>query len=200
MSRPLSCDYLAVRKRLSIVIVTLVIFLVGCATDGNSEPRPEDYLRPFSADTYAISPTDLLQIDIYREQDLSGQYYVDPSGTINFPLLGRVAVSGSTAQQIELNLESRLSRGYLVDPDVRITVVKYRPIYISGQVAKPGEYAFAPGMTVQQAITLAGGPTRFAAERYYLQRYSERDSEQKRVTGNSLLFPGDLITIGERIF
>ncbi|MGB1556444.1 MAG: polysaccharide biosynthesis/export family protein [Oceanococcaceae bacterium] len=179
----------------------LLILLTACAAG----PRPADgaatnMAEPFSATNYAIAPTDTLRIDVYREPDLSGEYYVDPSGTINMPLLGRVSVGGETVETVERKIALALARGYLVDPDVRASVIRFRPIFIGGEVNKPGAYPFTPGMTVQQAVVLAGGETRFAANRYYLQRESRGASERVRVDGNSVLFPGDVITIGERVF
>lgn len=172
----------------------------GCASNNGGQPSVVELLRPFSASTYMISPTDTLRIDVYREKDLSGKYYVDPSGTINLPLLGRVPVAGETAETIERKLAFRLSRGFLVDPDVRVSVAKFRPIYISGEVKRPGEYPFTPGMSVQQAMVMAGGQTRFAAEKYFLQRNNAPSEDRIRVEGNSLLYPGDVISVGERLF
>ena len=80
----------------------------------------------------------------------------------------------------------------------RVSVLKFRPIYIAGEVEDPGQYAFVPGMTVQQAIVLAGGDTPFASDKYYLQRGV--DSKRIRVDAGSILFPGDVITVGERVF
>ncbi len=178
----------------------LVLLCTGCASNIKGQPTTIELLRPFSASTYLISPTDTLRIDVYREKDLSGKYYVDPSGTINMPLLGRVPVAGETAETIERKLAFRLSRGYLVDPDVRVFVAEFRPIYISGEVSRPGEYPFTPGMSVQQAIVLAGGQTRFAADKFYLQRNNAPAEDRIRVEGNSLLYPGDVISVGERLF
>lgn len=175
--------------------------LFGCAGK-NVQPGTSTLamMAPFSSANYAVSPTDVLRLDIFQEKDLSGEYYVDPSGTINLPLVGRVAVAGLNVNTIERKLEDLFSRGYIVSPDIRVSVISYRPIYVSGEIHKPGEYRFTPGMTVQQAIVLAGGTTKFAAKKYYLQRNNVGEDDRIRVGGNSLLFPGDVLTIGERFF
>ncbi len=173
---------------------------MGCVSTPAKQQSAIALLQPFSASGYLISPTDTLRVDVYREQDLSGTYYVDPSGTINMPLIGRVGVAGESAQTVERKVALQLSRGFLVDPDVRVSVVKFRPIYITGEVKKPGEYPFTPGMTVQQAIVLAGGETRFATDKYYLQRNYAAENKRIRVESNSLLYPGDVVAVGERLF
>lgn len=181
------------------IAAACVYVLASCAgTGGPIGPPATNLAQPFSAESYAVAPTDVLQIDVYREADLSGDYAVDPSGTINMPLIGRVSVAGETPQTIERKIRLRLSQGFLVDPDVRVSVLKFRPIYIAGEVEDPGQYAFVPGMTVQQAIVLAGGDTPFASDKYYLQRGV--DSKRIRVDAGSILFPGDVITVGERVF
>ncbi len=178
----------------------LLLLCMGCASAPDKQQSAIALLQPFSASGYLISPTDTLRIDVYREQDLSGNYYVDPSGTINMPLVGRIGVAGESAETVERKIALTLSRGYLVDPDVRVSVIKFRPIYITGEVKKPGEYPFTPGMTVQQAIVLAGGETRFATDKYYLQRNYAAENRRVRVNGISLLYPGDIISVGERLF
>ncbi|MGJ8668416.1 MAG: polysaccharide biosynthesis/export family protein [Oceanococcus sp.] len=179
-----------------------LVLCSACATQGtrSSDSTTINLAEPFSALNYAVSTTDTLSIDVYREAELTGKYYVDPSGTINMPLLGRVSVANLSVQAIEKRIEQGLAGGYIVNPDVRVSVIHFRPIYVSGEIMKPGKYVFTPGMTVQQAIVLAGGATRFAAKKYYLQRNNVQESQRMRVDGNSLLFPGDVITVGERLF
>jgi len=188
------------RSLFVVQFVGLLTLLLGCASAPVKQASSLALLQPFSASGYLISPTDTLRIDVYREQDLSGKFYVDPSGTINMPLIGRIGVAGESSETVERKISLRLSRGYLVDPDVRVSVIKFRPIYITGEVKKPGEYPFTPGMTVQQAIVLAGGETRFATTKYYLQRNYAAENKRIRVESNSLLYPGDVIAVGERLF
>jgi polysaccharide export outer membrane protein len=180
--------------------VALIALVLGCTTPGQHalEEGPTNLLSaPFSADNYSVAPTDTLHIEVYREADLSGSYYVDPSGSINLPLLGRVQVAGLSLNGIEQRLARLLRDGYIMEPDVRVSIQKFRPIFVSGEVKSPGRYTFTPGMTVQQAVLLAGGETRFAAKKFYLQR---TNGEAMRVDESSVLFPGDVITVNERLF
>lgn len=189
---------------MSIMKLGACLLLVAlCACAGTPSEDPTNTARvslQFSPQLYQVSTNDTLRLDVYREPDLSGEYLVDPSGTINIPLLGRVSVQGRTVQEIETMIAQNLARGYLIDPDVRISVIRYRPIFVSGEVEKPGAFPFVPGMTVQQAVVLAGGRTKFAANKYYLQRNNAADANRIRVEGNAVLFPGDVVTVGERLF
>ncbi len=151
-------------------------------------------------DLYRLAPGDVLAIKVYREEDLSGRYRIDPDGTLNFPLLGRLAVAGQSADWTERMLEKRLSQGYLVDPDVQLSVAEFKPVYVGGAVSKTGEYPYKLGLTVQQAVTLAGGLNRFAAEKYYIQRFGESPEQRFRATADTPLYPGDVLTVDERIF
>ncbi len=188
-------------KSWAAIFAVLLFALTGCAAKGTTaNVGSANLAQPFSAEHYAVAPTDILRIDVYREADLSGEYYVDPSGTINLPLVGRIAVAGLNVQAIEYRLTQRLGNGFIVDPDVRVSVLKFRPIYVTGEVSRPGQYPFTPGMTVQQAIVLAGGATRFASKSYFLQRPSASQGKPIRVDANSVLFPGDVVTLGERLF
>ncbi len=131
---------------------------------------------------------------------MSGDFTIESDGKINYPLLGRVAVSGTTTAELERSIRNGLAQGYLVSPDVRATVVSYKPIFVGGEVKSPGEYPFTPGLTAQQAATLAGGLTRFAAEKYYVQRSSTGPDQRFRATPDTFVYPGDIVTIEERLF
>ena len=186
--------------RLFILLSTLVVY-AGCSSVSTQPTVPgNNPLQPFAANQYPIAATNVLSIEVYQEKDLSGEYFVDPDGSINVPLVGRVSVAELNVRQVEKKLTEALSRGYLVDPHVRVAIVKYGPVFVTGEVVKPGQYEFTPGMSVQQAVTMAGGPTRFASSKYYLQRDNAREDNRLRVTSDSLMFPGDIVSVGERLF
>lgn len=154
----------------------------------------------FRAGIYRLSSGDKLMITVFQEPDLSGEFTVESGGQINFPLLGRIAVTGLTTSEVEKRLERGLAAGYLVSPDVRANIVAYQPVFVGGEVRKAGEYAFRPGLTAQQAVTLAGGITRYAAEKYYIQRSGAGPDERFRAVADTPVYPGDIITVEERLF
>lgn len=121
------------------------------------------------ADTYSILRGDRIYLRAgwwdhaavqYRDWvGVSGEYVVDPEGKISVPLAGIVDASGETIEALSATLSQQIQRrvGLTGQPEVAIEIVGHTPIYVLGSVAAPGEYIFRRGMTVQQAISLAGG-------------------------------------------
>ncbi len=117
----------------------------------------------FSADenqqNYKIGVGDLLQIEVYEEDDLTKEVRVLTDGTISFPLLGTIKAASLTVSQLEAQLTKQLAEKYLVSPQVTVFVKEFSSVYVFGEVKKPGSFPLYGKMTVFQAITLAGGFT-----------------------------------------
>lgn len=118
---------------------------------------------PARAEVYLVGSGDVLAINAYGEPDLSGEFPVGPDGSIGHPLLGNVSVIGKSTSDIRTELSARLA-DYLPNPSLSVTVAAYAPVYVLGDVERPGDYAFRPGMTALQLIALAGGPRRAFGE------------------------------------
>jgi polysaccharide export outer membrane protein len=128
-------------------------------------------LSPASADEYRVAPGDTIEFATAATPDLKTRAIVRLDGAVALPLVGDFKVAGLTLQQLRTKLQDELaSKVYrrrntdgreipvMVAPDeVIVTIAEYRPIYVNGDVSKPGEQPFRPGMTVRQAIALAGG-------------------------------------------
>lgn len=116
--------------------------------------------------TYRIGPADLLEISVYQEKDLERKVRVSPDGVITMPLAGTVKVAGLGVADAEKAVTERLRR-YLIAPQVSIFIAEYgnKQVYVLGEVAKPGSYPLPTeaGLTVIEAITLAGGFSQYAA-------------------------------------
>lgn len=102
--------------------------------------------------------------DYKRWDALGGDMDVGPDGTLSVPTLGSIDVSGMSPDQLGAEIGTRLQvkLGLLDAPDATVQVLAYPPIYIVGNVSAPGQYAYQPGMTVVQALALAGGERRGA--------------------------------------
>ncbi|WP_208347600.1 polysaccharide biosynthesis/export family protein [Pseudaestuariivita rosea] len=121
------------------------------------------------ADGYRLDVNDRLNIRVYQwisaESTVeewpaaTGEFWVGPDGAISVPLLGQVAVAGKTTAELSQLLSDELRQKYaLTDvPSVSVEIAKYRPFFITGDVSNPGQYDFIPSLTVQQAVSLAGG-------------------------------------------
>lgn len=99
-------------------------------------------------------------------------------------------------------MAAALRRGNLVHtPSVAVEVIAYRPIYVLGEVNKPGQYSYQPGMTVVTAVAVAGGFTYRAVEGYAaVVRSVEGSAVEGRVSRQAFVRPGDVITVFERRF
>jgi polysaccharide biosynthesis/export protein len=120
---------------------------------------------------YRLDVGDVIEISIARIPGLQRRVPVQLDGTVSFPLLGSAAVAGLTPSQAEAKIRSGLAtKVYQASPangpsgdvaieadEVTATVVEYRPIYVDGDVSKPGEFPYRPLMTVRQAVALSGG-------------------------------------------
>jgi len=106
---------------------------------------------------YRISPNDLIEVSIYEEPDLSKTVRVSPDGTITYPLIGIIQAQGMTAKELETKLTELLEKDFLVNPQVNVFIKEHAKIFINGRVKNPGAYEMKAGLTVKEAITMAGG-------------------------------------------
>ena len=112
---------------------------------------------PAGAEAYKLGARDKLRITVFGERDLSGEFEVDSGGWISMPLIGEVRVAGLTLRELENTVSEKLRDGYLKNPLVSGGVISRRPFFIDGEVERPGEYPASQGMTVREAVALAGG-------------------------------------------
>jgi protein involved in polysaccharide export with SLBB domain len=155
-----------------------------------------------SAETqnYRLGAGDTIVIKVYGEDALTLETKITNSGTINYPFLGALKLNGFTIKQVEQLVYKGLKGDYFVEPSVFVGMVEYRPFYIHGEVKQPGGYPYQPGMTVNQAIALAGGLTERASEDKIAISREGSKVESERGNINSPILAGDTITIEQRFF
>jgi polysaccharide export outer membrane protein len=153
------------------------------------------------AEPYQLDAGDKLRVVVYGQEGLTNTYAVGAGGAITMPLIGAVQARGLTTAELSASIAARLRRGYLREPYVAVEVETYRPFFILGEVAAPGQYPYVPNMTIESAVAIAGGFTpravRSSAE---LTRPGEATTAHANVPLGTLLRPGDTIVIGERWF
>jgi polysaccharide export outer membrane protein len=121
-------------------------------------------LAPLSAQSaadYLIGAQDVLTVQVFDEEKLSGKYTVEADGTFSFPFLGRVKAGGLTLRAFENDLKKRLSGDYLKNPQVTVGVEQYRSqrVFVMGEVRSAGPVALTGGMTLIEALARAGSTT-----------------------------------------
>jgi len=162
-------------------------------------PASETYARA-SYGGYTLRPSDQLRIQVYDDQSISGDYQIDASGFISVPLAGRIKAGGMTPGQLERAIESKLG-SVLKKPGVNVQVTTYGSLFVHGEVKRAGDFAYKPGLTVMDAIALAGGYTYRADESEVIVIRAGSDIERVYpMSARVPVFPGDNIRIPERFF
>lgn len=155
------------------------------------------------AEHYRLQSGDSLQITIYGEEDLSRLHKISENGAITLPLIGTIQIAGMTAAQAQEDITAQYSNGYLVDPVISVEIVKQRGIYILGEVQTPGRYEYSQGANVLNIVALAGGFT-YRANKDNIEILRLHKSGQPRHVNTpertTNVYPGDIITIEERLF
>jgi len=124
------------------------------------------------AEPYKLGVSDKLSVRVVQWQSagatfedwtaITGDYLVGPDGSVSFPFVGEVPAAGKTTAELAKDLGAGLrgTLGLTDPPDVTVEVTTFGPIYVTGDVQTPGAYAFAPGLNVIKAVSLAGGSRR----------------------------------------
>jgi polysaccharide export outer membrane protein len=188
----------ACRRLFRSACVLALVALVGCGGPGSDLPP----LAEVGSAAYSLGPGDQVRIITFGEENLTGEFRVNDSGNIALPLLGAVHAAGLTSAGLESAVAAALKRGNLVrNPSVAVEVIAYRPVYVLGEVNKPGQYAYQPGMTVVTAVAVAGGFTYRAVDGYVaIVRSIGGNAVEGRASRQAFVQPGDVITVFERRF
>jgi polysaccharide export outer membrane protein len=151
---------------------------------------------------YKLAAGDVLRIIVFGEPELSlKKIRLSDAGTFSYPFLGEISAKGLTPGQVEKIIVDGLKQGYLIDPKVSLSQIEYRPFYINGEVKKPGNYPFIPGLTLEKAIALGGGLTeRASIKRVTIVRGDGAATLTDEVTRNTTIAPGDTISIAQGFF
>ncbi|MCE9686971.1 MULTISPECIES: polysaccharide biosynthesis/export family protein [Shewanella] len=169
-------------------VVLMLILCLGCVNAQAAD------------NSYKLGPGDEIVIKVYGEEGLELDTQLTDSGTVNYPFLGTLQLRGLTIKDVEQLVYNGLKGDYLVEPNVYVGIVQYRPFYIHGEVKKPGGYPYQPGMTVNQAIALAGGLTeRASQDKIYISREGAK-TQSENGSINSKISAGDTIIIEQRFF
>lgn len=158
---------------------------------------------PAAADTpaYRLGSGDKVRVTVFNEKDLSGDFDVNDQGLVALPLIGQVKVGGLSQSEAESLITQKYGTNYLVNPRVNVEVLNYRPFFILGEVKNPGSYPYVNGMSIVNAVALAGGYTpRANRDRIVVKRASNPGAGEQPVQEDSSVLPGDVIRVLERFF
>lgn len=179
--------------------------LLGACESGSSSvaerPAVENAQTTRTTQAYALGGGDRIRITVFGQDELSGEFEIDGLGFISMPLIGQISAINRSTAALEQEISEKLADGYLLNPSVSAEVTTYRPFYILGEVSRPGEYPYASGLSVLNAVASAGGFSYRANKRVVYIKSIDGQGEISYQLGSQLMVqPGDTIRIGERIF
>ncbi len=173
------------------------LLLAACSPTAHLSDLPSG-----TATQYPLDTGDEIKVSAFGLGDFSGTYTIDAGGMIAMPMIGDVAAGGMTVEQLKQVISQQLTAKQIVRvPYVDVQVSRYRPFFVIGEVQKPGEYAFRPGMTVLNAVSMAGGYT-FRAKTSKVAVVRKRGAQVVSGAANetALIQPGDTIRVFEGWF
>jgi protein involved in polysaccharide export with SLBB domain len=182
-------------------VIAIGLLLAGCYTDYGPVAVEQDPLAA-PAEASFLQLGDRVTVTVYGEPNLSGVFDVNPNGNLDLPLIGAVRAVGHTPPELARIIADRYKRGkFLEQPQVTLAVVDYRPVYVFGEVAKPGAYPFRSGLNALALITEAGGLTyRGDRSTLLIQHSGEQAWTKYPLLSSVTILPGDLIRVPERYY
>lgn len=207
-----------------LIFVTISLFFAGCIGKNtvrqnnniiSSQEISKEIENLKSSQDYLLQAGDLVEIKVYKENDMERTLRIATNGSITFPLIGNLKIAGLTVSEAENKLERAL-QSYLKTPSVSFLIKEYanKTVYVLGQVKKPSSISIIPEktMTLLEAITSAGGFTDVAAISKVkilrmengVQRSIEVDVSQITKEGNKQydvpLKPADVVFVPQSLF
>lgn len=151
---------------------------------------------------YQLGAGDEMRVSVQGFDTITNTYIVGDDGVVSLPLVGPVSVGGLTTTTLEQKIGQELvAKDLAVNPSVSVQLLKYRPFFILGEVQKPGQYPYVPGMSVLTAISIAGGHT-FRADKnnYAITRTVNGATSKGKADESTPVQPGDTIIVYEAWF
>jgi polysaccharide export outer membrane protein len=201
-----------------LFILITIISIAGCA----GKPRlPDESLTPAGPSvltkSYKMAVGDQLQINVWKNPELSVSAPIRPDGKVSIPLIGEVMAVGNTPEQLAANIERKLTV-YVKSPNVTVILTSLQGhaflsrIRVTGAVEENISISYHQGMTVLDAVLAAGSVDLYAnSNKTKLHRRTSKGAETYDIrlkdimekgdmTTNVYLLPGDIITVPERLF
>jgi len=150
---------------------------------------------------YRLDAGDKLRVVVYGQEGLTNTYAIDAGGSITMPLIGAVAARGRTPARLAAEISAKLRNGFIREPSVAVEIEAYRPFFILGEVAAPGQYPYVPNMSVESAVAIARGFSPRARRDSVTLTHADASGPMRMVVPlGTAIGPGDTVLVGERWF
>lgn len=203
-SYPIASGWLWRRALVAAQLILVATFVAACSASGVQElaSKQEVSSQPTSrqAEQYRLGSGDKIKLNVYNEEDLSGEFDIAGNGLLSLPLVGQMQAGGLTVSEFEQQLTQKL-KTYVRNPRVSAQILNYRPFYIRGEVKNGGEFPYSNGLVVADAVAKAGGYSYRAVRDHVYIRHANETAETKHLLGSPVrVLPGDNIRVPERYF
>ncbi|PAW63585.1 MAG: hypothetical protein B9S34_14115 [Opitutia bacterium Tous-C1TDCM] len=187
------------------------IFLLSGFSQSREAEKSKSLPVPTVPVDYVLQPQDVIRVQVFQEEEINkqGEVGISSESTITLPMIGTISVAGLTVRQAEQKIRDLYDKDFLVNPGVSVNVLKYsdRSVNVVGSIKNAGRVQFPPekGLTILEAISLAGGHDRLAdLKRVKLTRKNETsvvnvDDIVKGGAKDVALEVGDVVFVPERI-
>lgn len=189
-------------RQRGIALAMLAASCVGACSETVSPPTSPSFATGTQGleRVYRLGVGDKLKITVFGEENLSGPAEVNAMGQVALPLAGEVPAKGLPINQFRDAVVRRLSDGYLKNPKVTVEITNYRGIYVHGEVKSGGEFAFKPGLTIRDAVAVAGGFTYRADQSHVVVTREGEQPARIPLPSHVPVLPGDNLQVPERFF
>jgi polysaccharide biosynthesis/export protein len=188
----------------AVALLALSIGLSACA-DQMISVQPSDpgeralSKEQLSAAAYRLTTGDRVRVTVFDLTAETSEHTVDDTGTIPVPAIEPVKIGGENTRDAAVAIANAYGKaGLYRNARVSVDILTYGPFYMLGEVAKPGEFAYRPGMSLFAAVAMAGGHTyRANKERVYIRRATDVVETEYDLEADIALLPGDVVRIPE---
>src|SRR5258708_4497523 len=188
---------MSIFSRSRLILCAALLGLSGMLTACSEPSALPDTSQPLRG-PLTLQSGDRVRVNVWGQDQITGEYLVERDGTIALPLVGRVPVTNRTPHEAEAAVADRLRDGFVIDPKVTMDVIQFRPIYVVGEVTHPGAYDYASNINVINAVAMAGGfTTRAKKDSITVVRGAEPNRTKFTASDNTQLLPGDVVTVPE---
>ena len=169
----------------STILIAVVVFAGALSSAFSQRPAMNPIARAYGESEFKLGPDDVVEVFVYKEQELSTTVVVRPDGKISLPLIGELPVSGKTALDLQKEIAQRLTQ-FIAQPTVTFIVkeVNSAKVTVAGEVKTPGMYKIKDRATVVDAVALAGGFTEYAKRDKVMLIRIESNGQQHRIQIN----------------
>ena len=150
-----------------------------------------------SSTGYRMTIGDHLRVTVFGSTSVTAEYTIDDTGAISPPPMGQLLVKETTTSEAAaLIAKAYTQAGLYRDPRVTVEIISFGPFYMLGEVSKPGEFQYRPGMSLFAAVASAGGYTyRANRERVFIRKAREAIETEYELTSDIAVLPGDVIRV-----